>query len=253
MENRKDFWKNYWDSQAEKPLSDYEIDRGVSSDMEAAKQASEDMTIGFVEHKATDVVFDAGCGTGVNLSRLGPGVRSLVGMDYSPGMIMRARQRLANENVGNAGLLVGSISHIPTKPGFFDKIVCISVLHYLNDEDCERALREFARISRNGALLVLHVKNLTSLYLSTLLLAKKFKQLLGKRANIEYYRPRKWYERKLSELNMTLLDYHSDNILIVEFLPRSLARALGRFERKYLKNRFFMKYGSDLILKVKIK
>lgn len=253
MIKKGNFWKNYWDSLSEGSLTDYEIDRGVLAQEVDFEPLSEDKTLNLVDHKMTDSVFDAGCGTGVNISKLGSQVKSIVGMDYSAGMIKRAKNRMADENLHNVDLFVGNIANIPSKTNCFDKVICISVMHYLTDEECENALSEFTRISKDGAILVLHVKNLSSLYLFTLFIAKKLKRVFWGQAKIEHYRTRRWYEKKLSESGMRILDYYSENILLIDFLPKSFSHHIKLFESKYLKNKFFMKYGADLNMKVKIK
>ena len=47
-----------------------------------------------------------------------------------------------------------------------DRVLCTSVLQYLDDAQLRAAFREFARILKKDGTLVLHVKNLASLYLS---------------------------------------------------------------------------------------
>ena len=249
MTEGKYFWKRYWDLRSQLGSSNYEVDRGVPFQGSDIESRSEGKLRDFVKPEPGDVVFDAGCGTGINLRRFGPCVKEIIGMDYSEGMVSRAQKRILEDSISNAKLMVGSISGIGLKSGIFDKIICISVLQYLNDDECDAALREFVRISRDGATIVLHVKNLTSLYLSTLYLAKKLKKLIRKDVIIEYYRPRRWYENRLAQLNVNIEEYYSVNIFLLDFLPPFMFRHLKSMEMKYYRSRYLRKYGADLNLR----
>jgi len=70
----------------------------------------------------------------------------------------------------------------------------------------------------NGEL-ILHVKNLASLYLSTLRLAKKVKAALGRTTKMEYVRSFSWYVRALEAANFELVAYNSFNLLVIESMP----------------------------------
>jgi len=94
-------------------------------------------------------VLDLGCGPGnstVHLrDRLGPGV---VGLDYSPAMLRRARRREAGLT-----LLRGDAGRLPVRSGALDAVTTHSVLYLL--PDAAAALREVARALRPGGRAVL--------------------------------------------------------------------------------------------------
>ncbi|MGO8990642.1 MAG: class I SAM-dependent methyltransferase [bacterium] len=247
------FWKRYWDSLSEKGGSDYEVDRGIAFQGEDIECTSERKLLALIDPKAGDFIFDAGCGTGINLGRLSSGVKAMIGMDYSESMINRAENRIKKENITNVRLIVGNVSEIGIKSNMFDRIVCISVFQYLDDEECEEALREFVRVAKDGAIIVFHIKNLCSLYLSTLYVAKRLKKLFSKNVKIENYRFYKWYEKRLSELGAKIIDYQSGNIFLIDFFPKFLVHKIRRMEMKYCEGKLFRKYGADLHIKVEIK
>ena len=253
MNEKVAFWKRRWDSRSKEMSSDYEIDRGISFRGEEIEQLSEKDLLDFINPKASDYIFDAGCGTGINLSRLNSRVKAIIGMDYSQGMINRSKNRISRETIPNATLMVGTISDIGLKSNMFDKMVCMSVLQYMNDEECKAALKEFVRICKDNGIVVLHIKNLSSLYLSTLYLAKKVKSLFTKNVEIPYYRSYKWYEERLSELGARIMDYNSVNIFLIDILPEFLCYELRKIERKYYRVKFFRKHGADYNIKAQIK
>ncbi len=121
----------------------------------------------------------------------------------------------------------------------------MSVFQYLGDAECEAAMKELVRVSKQNAIAVFHVKNLRSLYLTTLLIAKKLKRLIAKRVTIEYYRSYKWYERKFFESGIRIADYNSVNKFRLVVFPKFMLRRLRGFERKCYERRFLRKYGAD--------
>lgn len=99
-------------------------------------------------------VLEAGCGTGLMLSRIDRVATQAVGVDLSSGMLGRARDR---------GLTVvqGSITALPFGDATFDTVCSFKVLAHV--PDIERALSELARVTRPGGHLVLEFYNRWSL------------------------------------------------------------------------------------------
>lgn len=99
-------------------------------------------------------VLEAGCGTGLMLSRIDRVATQAVGVDLSSGMLGRARDR---------GLTVvqGSITALPFGEATFDTVCSFKVLAHV--PDIERALSELARVTRPGGHLVLEFYNRWSL------------------------------------------------------------------------------------------
>lgn len=105
-------------------------------------------------------VLEVGCGTGLVLARLAPHAASAVGVDLSPGMLARARDR---------GLEVheGSATALPFGDHSFDVVCSFKVLAHV--PDIEGALREVARVLRPGGVAILEFYNRRSLrYLARL-------------------------------------------------------------------------------------
>lgn len=99
-------------------------------------------------------VLEAGCGTGLILSRLAAHADSAWGVDVSPGMVRIAKQRGLN-------VVCGSVTDLPFADASFDLVCSFKVLAHV--PDIGRALRELARVTKPGGQLVLEFYNPFSL------------------------------------------------------------------------------------------
>jgi len=257
MMGTNNFWRARWESRSKEADSNYELDRGTSVTDPFVEKLSENELIEFIDPQGDELLFDAGCGTGVNVARFGSRVKRIIGMDYSEGMIKRAKKRILEELDGKGELFVGSITHIGLKDSLLDKIICMSVLQYLNDEECIEAFREFVRISKNGGIIILHVKNLSSLYLRSLYIVKKIKLMLRRKTKLEYYRSYRWYEQRLREMGAQIAECNSFNIFYLEFLPKVILNKIKKIELKYYKSLLFRdtllgRHGSEYKIKARV-
>lgn len=95
-------------------------------------------------------ILDVGCGTGrVGRELLRAGAGSVVGLDFVPTMLERARSGPA---LGGAGWVAGEASLLPFPTGAFDGAVCALMLGHLADP--LPALAELARVVRPGGWLI---------------------------------------------------------------------------------------------------
>jgi ubiquinone/menaquinone biosynthesis C-methylase UbiE len=173
-------WKEFWEAKARLEISDFEFDRGTSPRDGSIDQLANEEMLAFIDCKPTDVVFDTGCGTGVNALLLHSKVRRIIAMDYAEASITRCRNRLIAHGIKNVDLLQGDITHPALSAGTVDTILCLSVLQYLDDDEVRTCLTAFSTVLKNNGVLILHVKNLASLYLSTLWIAKQLLRLIAK-------------------------------------------------------------------------
>ena len=99
-------------------------------------------------------VLDAGCGTGLCAPFLRPYARRLAGVDLSPGMLERARERGLYDELAEAELGAFLSAH----PGTFDLIVAADVLCYFGA--LESVLADAAASLRPGGRLAFTVERL---------------------------------------------------------------------------------------------
>ena len=99
-------------------------------------------------------VLEVGCGTGLILERLAKYADEAVGIDLSPGMLDKARER---------GLTVeeASATDLPFDDESFDVVCSFKVLAHV--PDIEKALVEIARVTRPGGYMFLEFYNPFSL------------------------------------------------------------------------------------------
>jgi ubiquinone/menaquinone biosynthesis C-methylase UbiE len=97
---------------------------------------------------------EVGCGTGLVLKRLAASARSAKGIDLSDGMLDKARER-------GLDVIQGSALALPFADNQFDVTCSFKVLAHI--PDIEKALREMARVTRPGGVVLAEFYNPYSL------------------------------------------------------------------------------------------
>lgn len=111
----------------------------------------DELESGFVERFGRDKdVLEVGCGTGLVLERIAKFAKNAEGIDLSPGMLQKARER---------GLSVreGSATDLPFPDNSFDVTCSFKVLAHI--PDIEKALSEMARVTRPGGVVLAELYN----------------------------------------------------------------------------------------------
>jgi ubiquinone/menaquinone biosynthesis C-methylase UbiE len=256
---RESTWKEFWEGKFASHSSDFESDRLTSEREAAIDRLADAELLEFIDPRPGDVVFDAGCGTGGNVLLIHDRVRRIIAMDYAESAVERARVRLKMAGVANAELLQGDITATTIDDRSVNKILCLSVFHYLSDEQVQGCLKSFALTLRPGGVLVIHVKNLASPYLGSLEVMKALLRLLGRRASLEErYRPFGWYVRELASAGFDVEYYNSFNLLLLERMPPGLIGFLQKLElrrrsRFPFNTAFLRRHGADLKFRARLK
>ena len=115
----------------------------------------DDLEIDLVERygEGRDVL-ECGCGTGLLLERIAAFAQTARGIDLSDGMLEHARAR-------NLDVSRGSVTALPFPDATFDVTCSFKVLAHV--EDIGRALREMARVTRPGGVVLAEFYNPLSL------------------------------------------------------------------------------------------
>ncbi|MBV8216072.1 MAG: class I SAM-dependent methyltransferase [Verrucomicrobia bacterium] len=248
-------WRDFWEENAAKSWSDYEYDHGKLREQEIEDLSKREL-LAFIDPQPADTILDVGCGTGSNELLLHSRVKRVIGMDYTTGALDRCRRHIETYKIENVELVQGDATQLPSPDHAVDKVLCMSVFQYLDDAEVRTALKEFSRVLKSGGTLVLHVKNKSSLYLSTLCAAKKLKMFLKRPTKLEHIRPYRWYIAELKDAGFEVLAYNSFNIIMIELIPIKWRLFLQKWELKRhnkfpLRIGFLRRSGADLKIKAR--
>jgi len=98
-------------------------------------------------------VLDAACGTGRITALLQQHGFRATGCDVSPAMMAVASHRLTSLGYDDVQFIESGVERLPFPDQSFDAVTCIGLLMHLDVNVRDRALREFARVSR-GPLII---------------------------------------------------------------------------------------------------
>lgn len=135
--------KEIWDAEA--ASFDEEPDHGLADD--GVRAAWSNLLLGVLP-AAPARVADLGCGTGTLARLLVDNGYTVDGLDFSPAMIERARDK-----VPEAQLVVGDASDPVLESGSYDAVLCRHVLWALPDP--EAALARWVRLLKADGVVVL--------------------------------------------------------------------------------------------------
>ncbi|MDX2054417.1 MAG: class I SAM-dependent methyltransferase [Polyangiaceae bacterium] len=99
-------------------------------------------------------VLEVGCGTGLVLDRIARFAKSAKGLDLSPGMLEKARER-------GLDVVLGSATALPFADNSFDVVCSFKVLAHI--KDIELAVSELTRVVRPGGYVIAEFYNPHSL------------------------------------------------------------------------------------------
>jgi len=97
-------------------------------------------------------VLDVGCGTGIHLEMYQRYGCNLYGIDNSPSMLELARTRLGER----AELRLADATQLPYEAGFFDLVLCMLVLHEMDEQVRSTVIGELTRVIKpDGRILLI--------------------------------------------------------------------------------------------------
>jgi ubiquinone/menaquinone biosynthesis C-methylase UbiE len=120
-------------------------------------------------YQAGPKLLEVGCGTGLIMNRLRNGEADLVGIDLSSGMVEKARAR-------GFSVLQGTATALPFNNESFDTTYSFKVLAHV--KEVETALKEMARVTKNGGAVIAEFYNQKSVRWLRWILRKNLLHLL---------------------------------------------------------------------------
>jgi ubiquinone/menaquinone biosynthesis C-methylase UbiE len=122
-------------------------------------------------------ILEIGTGTGIVAQAIAPGVKSIVAIDSSEGMIEIARSKQEKENINNVSFSVDNAYELSHKENSFDAVIAMNIIHLLPKP--EKVVEELKKVVKNGGKIFVptycHGENFTSLLLSYLSSLSGFK------------------------------------------------------------------------------
>lgn len=137
-------------------------------------------------------LLDIGCNWGrwsIAAARKG---YKVVGVDPSLGAVLAAN-RLAKRLGVDATFVVGDALRLPFAQQTFDRIFSYSVLQHFSRENCDVAIRQAARVSKDDGILLIQMPNVFGIRSFYHLARRKFSK--GSAFDVRYYTP--WQLRRI--------------------------------------------------------
>lgn len=139
-------------------------------------------------------ICDIGCDDGFYTRKLAKRGFNAFGIDLNKKAIHLANGFSLNTKTG---FLIGDAEFLPFKNESFDKIVLISVLEHINDD--EKAIGEVVRVLKTGGFLVVSVDSLSHKVTS-----RTFKEKHAKKYLVERYYTISYFKEKIERHGMKL-------------------------------------------------
>jgi ubiquinone/menaquinone biosynthesis C-methylase UbiE len=114
------------------------------------------LTLRFVDALGREPVgrlLDIACGPGILVAALAPHAAEVVGLDLTPAMLAKARERCRAQGIANVSLVEGDATRMSFPDGHFDVVVTRLAIHHFPDPSA--VLKEARRVLRRDGRLVL--------------------------------------------------------------------------------------------------
>jgi ubiquinone/menaquinone biosynthesis C-methylase UbiE len=139
-----DHSRRHWDDLEAASAYDDEF-RGIIG--EYLKRTEVDAALAEIRFSPGAMILDAGCGSGRHIESMPLGI-SCIGADTSVNMLKIAKSKLGDRA---AMLVAADATQLPFRDKSFDGVISIRVLQHIQAQ--RDAIREFARVSKPGAVI----------------------------------------------------------------------------------------------------
>ncbi len=154
--HQKEVVKKYFDNQSLDYQKAYERDEGDPIRTHIFNERKR-IVLGLIDRQGGRLL-DIGCGPGVMTKELLDKGFLVYNTDISPSMIERARQALnGHERKDRVFFKVCDIEHLDFEDSYFDVVLCIGVIEYL--QDYHGAIEIISRILKKGGMAIISVPN----------------------------------------------------------------------------------------------
>jgi len=99
--------------------------------------------------KFSDRIIDVGCGNGAITALIAQETPQVVGVDFSQKLLAQVRKR------ANVHYYLAESTNLPFGDNLFDKGLCYSVIHYLENKELVSTLKELSRVCKPGARILI--------------------------------------------------------------------------------------------------
>lgn len=103
--------------------------------------------------KPGDNVLDFGCGTGTVTLRIAQNANKVYGVDFSEGMLKRARQNLNHQRIENTDFFSIMTLYDMFEENYFDVVTIFNVLQYIDYR--KELLKQFYTLLRPSGILII--------------------------------------------------------------------------------------------------
>ena len=156
MSNQKNNVKNYFDRLSLDYQKAYDHDKGDPVRTYIFNKRKE-IVLSLIDQERARLL-DIGCGPGVMTKELLRKNFIIYNTDISPAMIERATKDLGDHAYkNNVFFKVADIEHLDFEDSYFDVILCIGVIEYLNDY--HKAIEIITKILKPGGTVIISIPN----------------------------------------------------------------------------------------------
>jgi len=106
-----------------------------------------------IQLQGSDLVLDAGCGTGFLFRHIHKQVSNLIGVDLSNGLLRIALKHVKTCRMESVSLIRADVDHLPFREHVFDKVFALSLLQ--DSTMINMAVQEILRTAKNESPAVL--------------------------------------------------------------------------------------------------
>jgi ubiquinone/menaquinone biosynthesis C-methylase UbiE len=109
--------------------------------------------------KKNQKILDIGCSGGRYSFELAKRGGDVTGIDAAPKVIRWANEKRKRFNGLKLRFIQGDIENLPFKKESFDIVLCIELLHHLNDKELSNALLQINKVMKKDGLFIFDLKN----------------------------------------------------------------------------------------------